>query len=269
MGKKKDSVLDSLLSEVDPSYARRMRPVREVRESGKSSKPIPAPRREMTQGRKNAFAQLVFRKEQSIETLRKIEGDIERLKGRIQNEVELRGHRIAGTEDIVLFGDGVIKLPNGKKEVIGAKGLLKFKQTGDIDAEQIMDWARKSLPHLVVTETQRQLDLKALQNQALQGRVPPFVMTALKAVLDYAQSNPGLIQETSEDNLDLAAYEQAKKDNKVPAALIKSAEKKSGHYALSTWVLDQAPRCSRCGTNKPKSKRQDPHFVCKVCSFEE
>jgi hypothetical protein len=267
---KKDAALEALFDEVDPRRKKKLKavPAAQVTTKHPATTPVPAAARPFNQAARNAFVQLCFKKIQSDQLLREVQEDIEKLKGKIQTITQQKGRKIK-ENDVVLFTEGKIKLPNGKSKIAGGKALLKFKQTGDIDGGMVMEWATKNMPELIMVEKSKTLNVSALEDAMERKQLPVYVVDALKQILEFAKPSPLFFKETREENLDLAKYEEAKTAKKVPAELIESAEKKSGHYALSIWVLDQAPRCPGCGAPKPKRQKQGVKFGCKACGFEE
>lgn len=267
---KKDAALNDLFDEIDPRRQKKLKavPTAKAAKQHKSSTPVPAPARPFNQAARDAFVQLCFKKIQSDQLLREVQEGIEKLKGKVQTITQLKGRKIK-ENDLVLFAEGKIKLPNGKAKTIGGKALLKFKQTGDIDGGMVMEWAAKNMPELIMVEKSKTLNVSALEDAIERKQLPVYVVEALRQVLDFAKPSPLYFKEIRDENLDLAKYEEAKTEKKVPTKLIEDAEKKSGHYALSIWVLDQAPRCPGCGAPKPKRQKAGVEFHCKPCGFEE
>ena len=274
MKTKKDSVLEEMFAEVDPEFAKKKKRIKVMPtkiEGGYASDPVPKPKakRPLTQARRNLFAQLCYDKECADEGLRKARERVEKIRSRVESSLKDIGHPVE--KDLVFFTEGTVALekPPGKKGIVAAKGLLKFKETGDIDAEQVMDWARDNAPELLAIEKSKNLDLMLLQDEIEQGKIPTYIQEALKALLTFTSKNAKFIREIRDENLDLAAYEEAKSQGTIPQFLIDSAEKQTGHYAVSTWLLDRVPRCPICGKEKPKRKAKDAKFNCKYCGFNE
>jgi hypothetical protein len=266
---KKDTALNDLLSEVDPSFKKKLKSAEpRVIDKGTGKTPEPFPKRPVTQARRNAFAQLCFDKESAQEELRDTQGRIDRIMTKIEASVQMMGRKM-GDHDTVFYTEGKIATAKKKMATVAAKGLIKFKQTGDIDAGMVMDWARKHYPTLILVEKSKTLNVQLLQDAIEEKQVPKFVQEALKVVLEFAKPSPQFYQETKEEDLDLAAYEGAKIQKKIPEFLINAAEKKSGHTATSSWLLDLAPRCAGCGKNKPKRQKPGEKSACKDCGFEE
>lgn len=269
-----DPELDALFAEVDPHFAKKqkkIKPVSTTIEGGYADIPVPKAKakRPLTQARRNLFAQLCYDKECADEVLRKSRERVEKIRGRVESTLKDLGHPVG--KDLVFFTEGVVSVekPKGKKATVAAKGLLKFKQTEDIDSAQVIDWARDHAPEMIMLEKTKALDLMALEDAVEQGQVPQYIQGALKVLMDFAGKNARFVKETRDENLDLAVYVAAKDAGKVPQFLIDAAEKQSGHYAMSTWLLDRVPRCPTCGKEKPKRKAKDQKFVCKSCGFEE
>jgi hypothetical protein len=262
------SELDELLSEVDPRFQKKLKREKIIRESGESSNPVPRPRKKIDQKEKDAFVQLCFRKAQLDLEVKKVQEEGNRVKDRISKVTELRGKSVG--KDKIFYAEGKVLIPGGKKfKMMCGKAMLKFKQTGDIDAEKIMEWARDNAPDMIQVEAAKTLNVVALEAHIQNKKAPSYLADALKTLMDYGKKNPDILHEVYEENLDLAAYRDAKAAKKIPDFLIQAAENESGHYSLNSWLLDQGPRCPDCGTPKPKRQKQGVKFICKTCGHQE
>ena len=213
--------------------------------------------KKMTDKTKSRILKIFELEERSRETKLKAEAEQARLREQIRPLVAKWGIPLKSEQDLVLY-------------LHPYKAQLQTRtEGGGINAEIILEWAKKNHPSLII----QQIDVGLLRNYLLNEDLPSEAKKAFFDALNKVSKLAQLVDGSSESRLDIGEYEEAKKAGKIPKKLLDQAEEPSKQYNVllqtQKFTGKAKARCSKCGGQKPKNRTKVNKFVCPKCANSE
>lgn len=154
------------------------------------------------------------------------------------------------------------------------KSQVEIKRDASSMSEPIREWAEQKIGMMALlfpadAESSAKINVTGLrklleQDTKLPGALRTQLTGSLNALLKLAEAE-GLVEQ-AETILDLEAYDKAKAEGLIPAAVVKSAETdETTHVSVSVdKIIDfTVDRCAGCSDKLPK--KREPGHSCKRC----